>query len=207
MSSLKFLFLVDKKTERRSFFCVSLKLGIQIFCLVTLLLLLYGFIMEYLNTQIKLWMILKHLMYSTPLIVSCFFLTKSTRDLNYFDAYVGYLILCWNLIYHFLCISFNYLLGFEFSVLKLYGGLIENQWLIIWFPQIFLIFYEFYFVWECYSYTKNLSEGNDALVDGQNFDKYYENFASVGSTPRNSQRNIPLGSNNLKSNLDHSDIS
>jgi hypothetical protein len=207
MSSLKFLFLVDKNTGRRSFFCLSLKLGIQTFCLLTLFLLVYGFIMEYLNTQIKVWMIIKHLLYSTPLIISCFFLSKSTKDLNYFDAYVGYLILCWNLVYHVLCIFINYLFGLEFSGLKLYGGLIQNQWMIILFPQIFLIVYEFYFIWVCYSYTKNLSEGNDALVDGQNFDKYYENFASVGSTPKKSQRIFPLGSNNLNSNLDHSDIS
>ena len=32
--------------------------------------------------------------------------------------------------------------------------------------------------WICYSYTKNLSDGNDALVDGQNFDRYIENLGS-----------------------------
>ena len=70
--------------------------------------------------------------------------------------------------------------------------------------QFFLIFYEIYFVWLSYSYTKNLSEGNDALVDGQNFDKYYENFESSSSTPKNSERNFPLGQFNLRVNLDES---
>jgi hypothetical protein len=206
MSNLKFLFLADLNPSRKSFFCLSLKLGIQTFSLLTFFLLIFGFVMEYLYTEKKFLIIIKHLTYSLPLIISCFFLFKSTKELKYFDAYVGYLILCWNFVYHLLCVIFNFSFGFQFSALKLYGNFIQNQLAILWFPQIFLIVYEIYFVWVCYSYTKNLSEGNDALVDGQNFDKYYENFASVNSTPKKTERSFPLGQINLRQNLNQSNL-
>ena len=47
------------------------------------------------------------------------------------------------------------------------------------------------FTWICYSYTKNLSDGNDAVVDGQNFDRYIENLGSDSqSKDMNSGENI-----------------
>ena len=198
MSNLRFFFITELYPARKGLFCLSLKTANQLFSILTVFLLVIAFVFEYTYTEQKLLIIFKNLAYSFLIVISCSFILKSTKNLTYFDAYVGYLILCWNSVYHISCLFVNLIFGLKFFALNLdnlfgVNNISYNKELLtFWLPQIIFILYEFYFIWICYSYTKNLCEGNDALVDGQNFDKYFENFASSNSTPKNSERSCKI---------------
>jgi hypothetical protein len=191
--SVKFLFLLDLKPSRNSFFCLSLKTGNQVFSLLIIFMLITAFIIDYKSHSDQLFTIIfEHLAFSLPIIIASFYIYKSTKNLTYFDSYIAHLLLSWNLLYHFICAVANFVFDFKYSAVFIdnwLGNKTDSEFVTFWIPQILLLVFEFYFLWICYSYTKNLCEGNDALVDGQNFDKYYENFASNPSSQREYQLN------------------
>ena len=111
-------------------------------------------------------------------------MVKSLYQFNYKKSYFGNMAIIWAFFLHILLLIINIIIGTKFSSINLEFRYIKNKqplpdklyYFII--PNILYLLFELYVTWICYSYSKHLSEGNDALVDGQNFDRYTENLNS-----------------------------
>ena len=120
-------------------------------------------------------------------------MVKSLYQFDYKKAYIGNLSIVWAFIFHIILFIINFLFQLNFSSINLkflnYKKL--SNFIEFTLPNFIYLIFELLVTWICYSYTKNLSDGNDALVDGQNFDRYIENLGSDSqSKDMNSGENI-----------------
>lgn len=212
MSNLKFFFLYELIPVRRNLCLCSMKLANQTMALIILGINTLGLILDTHNMQDTIfYSIIKFILYSPLNFVSAYFIFKSTTRLSYKEAYLGHIFLLWSIIIHYFIFSINLIFWIKFFP---GGGYINsldekinnfNKFLLFFnsiFPQIFYLILEFIFYWMCYLYTKNLSLGKDALVDGQTFDRYVENLAS--SEKSSERNNISLSNLNVNLNLNDS---
>ena len=105
---------------------------------------------------------------------------KSLYQFDYKKAYIGNLSIVWAFIFHIILFIINFLFKLNFSSinLKFLNFKTLTNFIQFTLPNFIYLLFELLVTWICYSYTKNLSDGNDALVDGQNFDRYIENLGS-----------------------------
>jgi hypothetical protein len=124
--------------------------------------------------------IFKHLIFSILNFISFVYMVKSLYQFEYKKAYLGNLSIIWAFIFHIILFIINFLFQLNFSSINLkylnYKKL--SNFIEFTLPNFIYLIFELLVTWICYSYTKNLSDGNDALVDGQNFDRYIENLGS-----------------------------
>jgi hypothetical protein len=211
MSNLKFFFLYELIPARRTICFCSMKLANQTMALIIIGINTLGFILDTQNTQDSIvYSLFKFLIYSSLNFISAYFIFKSTTRITYKEAYLGHLFLLWCLLLHYFIFSINLIFSIKFFP---GGGFINSlneqmsfNKILLFFnsiiPQIFYLILEFIFYWMCYLYTKNLSLGKDALVDGQSFDRYVENLAS--SEKSSERNNISLSNLNVNLNLNDS---
>jgi hypothetical protein len=169
-------FFKPRREEKRAFNNISLKQGVQILTITTLLILTVYFIADLIFTDFDLFAIIKNSILSFLNIVAGAFLFISTFRLNLKNAKRGYYILSFSFILHVMVIFTN-------SCMLAVGLKIYNfvNWECLMFFTL-LSAYELYYLWIVYNYTSHLSKGNDALVDGFNFDKFVENFGSANNS-------------------------
>ena len=107
-------------------------------------------------------------------------MVKSLYQFDYKKAYIGNLSIIWAFIFHIILFIINFLFKLNFSSinLKFLNFKTLTNFIQFTLPNFIYLLFELLVTWICYSYTKNLSDGNDALVDGQNFDRYIENLGS-----------------------------
>ena len=107
-------------------------------------------------------------------------MVKSLYQFDYKKAYIGNLSIVWAFIFHIILFIINFLFKLNFSSinLKFLNFKTLTNFIQFTLPNFIYLLFELLVTWICYSYTKNLSDGNDALVDGQNFDRYIENLGS-----------------------------
>ena len=112
--------------------------------------------------------------------ISFVFMVKSLYQFDYKKAYIGNLSIIWAFIFHIILFIINFLFKLNFSSinLKFLNFKTLTNFIQFTLPNFIYLLFELLVTWICYSYTKNLSDGNDALVDGQNFDRYIENLGS-----------------------------
>lgn len=116
------------------------------------------------------------------------FLLISSKNYSHKLANVGlfiYQLIFWAHFSLFIVLVVYYVIG-DFN-LFLYNTnsndqLFENiEIIVIIFSCLIFLVIEVYFVWICFKYTYNLLIENDAYVDGEYFNKYVENLASLSS--------------------------
>jgi hypothetical protein len=150
--------------------------------------------MNFINIKENIILIIfKHLSFSILNFISFVFMVKSLYQFDYKKAYIGNLSIVWAFIFHIILFIINFLFQLNFSSINLkflnYKKL--SNFIEFTLPNFIYLIFELLVTWICYSYTKNLSDGNDALVDGQNFDRYIENLGSDSqSKDMNSGENI-----------------
>ena len=106
-------------------------------------------------------------------------MVKSLYQFEYKKAYIGNLSITYAFVLHLIILMINIFFHSQFSSLSLPFAFTYFDFVIL---NLVYLVYECAVAWICYSYTKNLGDGNDALVDGMNFDRYIENFGSeIGS--------------------------
>ena len=103
---------------------------------------------------------------------------KLMENFDYKKAYVGNLSIVWAFILHIILFIINFVFSFNLSSINFDLLNFKNlsYFFQFTFPNLIYLIYELEVTWICYSYTKNLSDGNDALVDGQKFDRYIEDL-------------------------------
>jgi cytochrome c oxidase subunit IV len=203
MSNLKFFFIFPIKPDRSTVHICSLKKGsvALLFILVSSLTTFFILDLKYSNDSSLMYILAKHFIYSFLNFVSFVYIIKSTGEMSYREAYFGNLAINWSFIIHLGILAINLIFSANFTAVSLhYIEWKELHWIYgILVPQIVFLVVELFTAWICYSYTKNVGMGNDALADGQNFDRYVENLASSenskGSSRRNSERSMPLDYN------------
>jgi hypothetical protein len=150
--------------------------------------------MNFINIKENIILIIfKHLSFSILNFISFVFMVKSLYQFDYKKAYIGNISIVWAFIFHIILFIINFLFQLNFSSINLkflnYKKL--SNFIEFTLPNFIYLIFELLVTWICYSYTKNLSDGNDALVDGQNFDRYIENLGSDSqSKDINSGENI-----------------
>ena len=107
-------------------------------------------------------------------------MVKSLYQFEYKKAYLGNLSIIWAFIFHIILFIINILFSLNYSSINLEYFNYKNSSKFTKFilPNFIYLLYELQVTWICYSYTKHLSDGNDALVDGQKFDRYIEDLGS-----------------------------
>ncbi len=212
MSNLKFLLLFELIPMRRAFcYTCSMKLANQSMALIMIGINTLGFILDTQNSGERIiYTLIKFSIFSILNFISSYFIFKSSTRLSYKEAYFGHLILFWSFLFHLFIFSINLIFSIKFFP---FGGFLEtldkensfSKILLLLnalIPQVFYLCLEFIFLWMCYLYTKNLSLGKDALVDGQTFDRYVENLAS--SEKSSDRNNLSLSNINVNVNLNDS---
>jgi len=187
---------------------------------------LIGFLaLGLLSYEEKLMVLSKFLFFSILDFFSFNYFLKSTNTFAYKDSKKGLYLLNLCIIIHLLLhlakfLAFFYLKSkISFLICTNFKMSDHSE-----YYELFYIILLFYFYNIGYSYTLQLSYGNDALVDGQNFDKYIENFDINNSEIRSknsnesrsdrreennlhNNRNVNINMRNLKRNYIHSDNS
>lgn len=206
MSHLKFLFLFTLPPSRKTCFYFSLKTGCITSTFIAICILTVAFIMDLITSTNNIYFtLIKHFVFSIVNFVSFVYMVKSKYAFDYTKAYIGYLCFLVAFGFHIVIFMINILFGITFSPISLFYvksikviTLYKNLFLFV-MPNLLYIFFEFYTSWICYSYTKNLSDGNDALVDGQNFDRYFEDLGSDNVSRESRElknKNIELNDSN-----------
>ncbi len=194
MSQLKYFFIFSISPSRRILNYFSLKNSCIFTTFSTCFIFGFFFIMNFINIKENIILIIfKHLSFSILNFISFVFMVKSLYQFDYKKAYIGNLSIVWAFIFHIILFIINFLFQLNFSSINLkflnYKKL--SNFIEFTLPNFIYLIFELLVTWICYSYTKNLSDGNDALVDGQNFDRYIENLGSDSqSKDINSGENI-----------------
>jgi hypothetical protein len=171
---------------------MSLRKAVQILTYITIAIITIYFTYELFTAQYDMFVLGRSIFFCFVNIVSGIALLYSTKSFNFKFSYWGYIALCFGFILHLFVIFANScLLAFGIKFYHFYDK-IDFVFFMI------LTIWEFYYIWIVYNYTKQLEKGNDALVDGQNFNTYVVNFASsVDSSINNiSRRDINMSSFN-----------
>ena len=202
MSQLKFLFLFDVSPSRNFLKLMSLKNAVCFFTFLCCFIIFLNSFLEFIySDNTFIYIIFKFLIFSSLNFVSFIYMTKSLYQFDYKKSYIGNLAFTYVLISHIIILIINIIFQSQFSCINFiffYSNNNENNknnenkislmFYILKFiiPNLFFLLFEILTSWICFSYTKNLSEGNDALVDGQNFDHYIENLGSESVSQNNS---------------------
>jgi hypothetical protein len=176
-----FLFFFTPKTElKKAFLGISLKKGVQILTILTFAFLgLYMFI-DLIFTNFDGFAIIKDSILVVFNIIAGALLLMSTFSLNLKNSRRGYFVLCFTFCFHILIVFGNALfIAFGYRIYNF----VKPSGLLFF---TLLTVYEFYYLWIVYNYTNQLERGNDALVDGFNFNRYVENFGSADNSFRSS---------------------
>ena len=203
---LKFFFIFNKQNIKKDFiFGLSLRKGIHYLLFLSYIYLIF-FLITGLSSSINtLEVIIKFSIYSTLNFISFNNFVNSTKNFFYKDAQKALYFLNISIILHLIVFGFKILvfyfckLKFSFLIFELNNAFDHSEY----YELLFLIF-EFYFYYIGYSYTEQLCQGNDALVDGQEYDKYIEDFGNHSdirsSRSDNSiKRNNEFNNNNFNS--------
>jgi len=209
MSQLKFLFLFDIAPSRNFFKIMSLKNSVCFFTFLCCFLIFLNSFLEFLYSNNNFFFIVfKFLVFSSLNFVSFIYMAKSLYQFDYKKSYIGNLAFTYVLVTHIILLILNCIFRSQFSCINFMffysnsdstnnnnnndNNKITLMFYILKFiiPNLFFLLFEFVTSWICFSYTKNLSEGNDALVDGQNFDHYIENLGSESVSQNNSFQGI-----------------
>ena len=181
MSQLKYFFIFTIAPSRRIFNYFSLKNSCIFTTFSTCFIFGYFFLMNFINIKENIILIIfKHLSFSILNFISFVYMVKSLYQFDYKKAYIGNLSIVWAFILHIILFIINFVFSFNLSSINFDLLNFKNlsYFFQFTFPNLIYLIYELEVTWICYSYTKNLSDGNDALVDGQNFDRYIENLGS-----------------------------
>lgn len=202
MKKVKFLFIFNKENYKKDcFWGKSLRKGVQYFlCISYLYLILFFFLGIFLQENL-LFTSIKILVYSLLDFLNLHFFLKSTNSFSFKQAKFGLDLLNFSIIWHIILFTLKtilFLMTFhKFSFLDFKTKTIEDH------SEIYELFYlcvQFGFYNILFSYTMQLSEGNDALVDGQEFNRYVENFELRDSDSRRSNSNSENRINNVREN-------
>jgi hypothetical protein len=179
--------------------CFSLKTANQLLPLFSFSLLSFGLYLDIkYRTDTLMYILFKHFFYDGLIIISGIYMYNSTLVLNYKKAYIGLVLLNLSFYLHFIILLINFILSTNFTSINYYKMMNSPTRISFTVLQILYIIYEVFYIWIAYCYTKHLQQGNDALVDGQNFNRYIENLASNDtsriSSPKNSHLNFDLRS-------------
>ena len=181
MAQLKYFFIFQLNPSRRIFKYFSLKKACIFSTFFSCFLFSFFFIVNIMNVKENIILIIfKHLIFSILNFISFVYMVKSLYQFDYKKAYIGNLSIIWAFIFHIILFIINILFSLNYSSINLEYFNYKNSSKFTKFilPNFIYLLFELLVTWICYSYTKNLSDGNDALVDGQNFDRYIENLGS-----------------------------
>ena len=181
MAQLKYFFIFQLEPSRRIFKFFSLKNSCIFSTFFSCFLFSFFFIVNIMNKKENLILItFKHLIFSILNFISFVYMVKSLYQFDYKKAYLGNLSIIWAFIFHIILFLINIIFSLNFSSINFdyFNNKNLSNFTKFIFPNFIYILYELEVTWICYSYTKHLSDGNDALVDGQKFDRYIEDLGS-----------------------------
>ena len=178
-SNLKFLYLIRLSPSNKAFKVLSLKKASILLTFLCCLISFFQIIFDYKYTKYSCIVcpFFNLCLCGSLNIVSFIYFLKSYNKNNCQNAYKGNLAITWSFIIHSILLIINILFGLSFSPIDLFFIFDNNKklrFLSFIFPNIFFLTYELYVTWICYSYTKHILEGHDALINGENY-LYYNN--------------------------------
>ena len=174
-SNLKLLFLIRINPTNKALGTLSLKKASIILTFILCIISFFQLIFDYKYTKYSCIVcpIFNICLCGSLNIVSFIFFLKSYKN-NVENAYKGNLAISWSFITHCCIFLIDIIFGLSFSSVDLFFIFDNDKLRLISFifPNIIFLLYELYVVWICYSFTKHLLEGNDALVNGENYLSY-----------------------------------
>ena len=174
-SNLKLLFLIRINPTNKALGTLSLKKASIILTFILCIISVFQLIFDYKYTKYSCIVcpIFNICLCGSLNIVSFIFFLKSYKN-NVENAYKGNLAISWSFITHCCIFLIDIIFGLSFSSVDLFFIFDSDKLRLISFifPNIIFLLYELYVVWICYSFTKHLLEGNDALVNGENYLSY-----------------------------------
>ena len=174
-SNLKLLFLIRINPTNKALGTLSLKKASIILTFILCIISVFQLIFDYKYTKYSCIVcpIFNICLCGSLNIVSFIFFLKSYKN-NVENAYKGNLAISWSFITHCCIFLIDIIFGLSFSSVDLCFIFDSDKLRLISFifPNIIFLLYELYVVWICYSFTKHLLEGNDALVNGENYLSY-----------------------------------
>jgi len=196
MQKVKFFYIFNKENIKKNcFWGSSLRRGVQYFLCTCYMYLIIFFILGILiQKQEKdkkfeniFLTTIKFLIYSLLDFISLNYFLKSTNSFSFKQAKLALNYLNLSIVWHIILFVMKTILFImtyiKFSFLYFQTKTIEDHSEIY---ELIYIFVQICFYNILFSYTVQLSEGNDALVDGQEFNRYVENFAICDSISRRS---------------------
>ena len=174
-SNLKLLFLIRINPTNKAIGTLSLKKASIILTFILCIISVFQLIFDYKYSKYSCIVcpIFNICLCGSLNIVSFIFFLKSYKN-NVENAYKGNLAISWSFITHCCIFLIDIIFGLSFSSVDLFFIFDSDKLRLISFifPNIIFLLYELYVVWICYSFTKHLLEGNDALVNGENYLSY-----------------------------------
>ena len=174
-SNLKLLFLIRINPTNKALGTLSLKKASIILTFILCIISVFQLIFDYKYSKYSCIVcpIFNICLCGSLNIVSFIFFLKSYKN-NVENAYKGNLAISWSFITHCCIFLIDIIFGLSFSSVDLFFIFDNDKLRLISFifPNIIFLLYELYVVWICYSFTKHLLEGNDALVNGENYLSY-----------------------------------
>jgi len=178
-SQIKYLFIFKYSNIKNDFsFGYSLRKGILFLLSVSYIYILCFLTFAILSMENKLIVLNKFLIFTILDFFGFHFFLKSTNTFSYRHAKKGLSILNVSIFLHLLLFILKFIIFYYFQ-LKI--SFLNFPFLKFSdhseYYELIYIGIQLYFYHIGFSYTTQLSFGNDALVDGQEFDKYIENLA------------------------------
>ena len=206
MSQLKYFFIFPLTPSRNICGYFSLKNGTVSLTFIPICIFSFFFILDlFKSTGNVLMIIFVHSVFSFGNFFSFVYIVKSAHQFEYKKAYIGNIAIVLSFGLHLILFLFNTLFSMNFSSIELsmintsHLGM-STRFLSFTLPNFIYLVFELTVTWVSYSYTRNLSEGKDALVDGQNFDRYIEDFGSDNGSV-SGRDNFNSNSNRFKNNM------
>jgi hypothetical protein len=192
MQKVKFFYIFNKKNIKKDcFWGKSLRKGVQYFLFISYLYLIIfltlGILTQDKRIESIIFLLLKFLIYSLLDFLSLNYFLQSINSFFFKQAKLALdllnLSIIWKIILYILKTIIFLIVYIKLSFLDFKTKTIEDHSEIyeLIFIIIQILFYNILF-----SFTAQLSEGNDALVDGQEFNRYVENFTIFNSFSRRS---------------------
>lgn len=182
-SQIKYLFIFNHSNIKNNFsFGYSLRKGILFLLSLCYIYILCFLTFAILSMENKLIVLTKFFVFTILDFFSFHFLLKSTNTFSYRHAKKGLIILNLSIFLHILLLIMKFIIFFNFqSKISFFNFPFLKFSDHSEYYELFYIGIQMYFYHIGFSYTTQLSFGNDALVDGQEFDKYIENLAMGNS--------------------------
>ena len=207
MSQLKYFYIFPLAPSRNALNVLSLKNASVISTFIPVCLFSFLFVIDLFSHDDNIIiLIFKHVTYSICNFISFVYIVKSLHQFEYKKAYIGNMSLIFAFGLHLVLFIINSLFNISISPIKM--GFVSHfvstnlyRFASFTLPNFLYIVFELCSTWFVYSYARNLSEGNDALVDGQNFDRYIEDFGSDNGSVSDRRGRINSNSNNFNSNF------